>query len=102
MIVLWILAVLHARRGGYIKARGLAISALILGMVVVFAWWGVNALGVGLHSYGFTTGIWKSLGVFWAVESFVVAAAFALSILFPITGSMERSAKEKGDVASEA
>ena len=102
MIVLWILAVLHARRGGYIKARGLAISALILGMVVVFAWWGVNALGVGLHSYGFTTGIWKRLGVFWAVESFVVAAAFALSILFPITGSMERSAKEKGDVASEA
>jgi len=24
--------------------------------VVVFSWWGVNMLGVGLHSYGFTEG----------------------------------------------
>jgi len=83
MIVLWILAVLHARRGSYIKARGTAVSALILGMIVVFAWWGVNALGVGLHSYGFTTGIWKSLGVFWIVETFFIAAAIGISVLFP-------------------
>jgi ABC-type transport system involved in cytochrome c biogenesis permease subunit len=85
MIVLWILAILHARRGGYIKARGLAVSALLLGMIVVFAWWGVNALGVGLHSYGFTTGIWRSLALFWIVETFCIAAAFAISILFPVT-----------------
>lgn len=84
MIVLWALAVLHARRGGYIRRDGLALSAIVLGMIVVFAWWGVNALGVGLHSYGFTSGIWQTLAVFWFTEIILLAAGLAAFKIMPL------------------
>ena len=66
MIVLWSLAVLHARMGGYIKEWGLHLASLFTACVVVFSWWHVNFLGVGLHNYGFTAGkdtIWKFYAV---------------------------------------
>jgi len=47
MIILWELTILHARIGGYIRDRGVCISAIILGCIVAFSWWGVNLLGVG-------------------------------------------------------
>lgn len=56
VIVLWQLVIVHARLGGMIKDLGLALLTVVLGSVVVFSWFGVNQLGVGLHSYGFTTG----------------------------------------------
>ncbi len=84
LIVLWALAALHARRGGYIRRDGLALSTIVLGMIVVFAWWGVNALGVGLHSYGFTSGVWRSLAVFWLVETAVILAGLATLWIRPL------------------
>jgi len=48
-------------------------------MVIVFSWWGVNNLGVGLHSYGFTDGLWLILGVYWGIEAAVAAVGFLLS-----------------------
>jgi ABC-type transport system involved in cytochrome c biogenesis permease subunit len=72
MIVLWMLAVLHARMGGYIRDLGIAMSSVFGGMVVAFSWWGVNLLGVGLHSYGFTSGIMKSLVIFYGIETVVL------------------------------
>jgi len=84
LIVLWALAALHARRGGYIRRDGLALSTIVLGMIVVFAWWGVNALGVGLHSYGFTSGVWRSLAVFWIVETAVILAGLATLWMRPL------------------
>jgi ABC-type transport system involved in cytochrome c biogenesis permease subunit len=56
VIVLWQLVIVHARLGGMIRDLGLALLTVVLGSVVVFSWFGVNQLGVGLHSYGFTTG----------------------------------------------
>ena len=43
-------------------------------MIVAFSWWGVNQLGVGLHSYGFTSGIMNALVVYWAIELITIAA----------------------------
>jgi ABC-type transport system involved in cytochrome c biogenesis permease subunit len=66
MIVLWTLAILHARLGGYIRDWGLHFAAVFTGAVVTFSWWHVNFLGVGLHNYGFTAGkstIWVFYGV---------------------------------------
>lgn len=71
MIVLWLLAMVHLRLGGYVKAFGLSMMAIVLNIIVVFSWWGVNLLGIGLHSYGFTAGIAKTLYVFYAIEAFV-------------------------------
>jgi ABC-type transport system involved in cytochrome c biogenesis permease subunit len=53
LIVLWCAITLHARWGGFIRQRGLMIMALFGNIVTSFSWFGVNMLGVGLHSYGF-------------------------------------------------
>lgn len=54
LIVIWCAVVLHARWGGMIRERGLMAMALIGNIITAFSWFGVNLLGVGLHSYGFT------------------------------------------------
>jgi ABC-type transport system involved in cytochrome c biogenesis permease subunit len=62
IIVLWNALVLHARWGGMVKDRGLAILAVGGNIVTCWSWFGVNELGVGLHSYGFTEGVLPTLG----------------------------------------
>jgi ABC-type transport system involved in cytochrome c biogenesis permease subunit len=78
MIVLWTLVILHARLGGYIKDIGLHAMAVLQGVIISFSWFGVNAMGVGLHSYGFIAGIWKALGSAWAVMAIILAMAAGL------------------------
>jgi ABC-type transport system involved in cytochrome c biogenesis permease subunit len=53
LIVLWCAIILHARWGGFIRQRGLMVMAIFVNIVTSFSWFGVNMLGVGLHSYGF-------------------------------------------------
>ncbi len=65
MIVLMNLVILHARLGGYVKEAGFHCCCVVLGMITIFSWFGTNQLGVGLHSYGFTDGVWKWLYIFW-------------------------------------
>lgn len=79
LIVLWCLVMIHARAGGYIREIGVNVLSIFLAMVIVFSWWGVNNLGVGLHSYGFTDGLWLILGIYWGVEALVMAAGFILA-----------------------
>jgi ABC-type transport system involved in cytochrome c biogenesis permease subunit len=73
MIVLWELAILHSRLGGIIKNFGVCMAAVFGGIIVAFSWFGVNLLGVGLHSYGFTSGIARALLLFYIIESVVLA-----------------------------
>jgi ABC-type transport system involved in cytochrome c biogenesis permease subunit len=62
------LTVLHARYTGWFGAFGFAAWSVVSFSLVVMAWYGVNfVLGVGLHSYGVSSG-----GGFW-VGSFVLA-----------------------------
>jgi ABC-type transport system involved in cytochrome c biogenesis permease subunit len=75
LICLWVLMTLHARMGGYARDRGMAVLAVLAGVVVSASWWGVNLLNVGLHSYGFTSGVARTLYAFWAVEGLVVLAS---------------------------
>ena len=53
LIVLWCALTLHARWGGFIRQRGLMVMAILGNAITAFSWFGVNMLGVGLHSYGF-------------------------------------------------
>ena len=64
IIVLWNALALHARWGGMVKERGLAVLAVAGNIFVSWSWWGVNALGAGLHSYGFKQGTLLNLGLF--------------------------------------
>jgi ABC-type transport system involved in cytochrome c biogenesis permease subunit len=72
MIVLWELAILHAFAGGLIKRYGLNMAAIAGNIIVAFSWFGVNLLGVGLHSYGFTSGVQRTLLIFYGFESLVL------------------------------
>jgi ABC-type transport system involved in cytochrome c biogenesis permease subunit len=56
IIVLWNALVLHARWGRMAGPRGLAMLAVAGNIVTTWSWFGVNELGVGLHSYGFSNG----------------------------------------------
>ena len=53
LIVLWCALILHARWGGFIRQRGLMAMAIFGNAITAFSWFGVNMLGIGLHSYGF-------------------------------------------------
>ncbi len=64
IIVLWNALILHARWGGMVRERGLANLAIVGNIVTSWSWFGVNMLGIGLHSYGFTDAAFVWLVVF--------------------------------------
>ena len=55
LIILWSAVVFHARAAGLVQSQGFAVGAIVSLILVMFAWIGVNLLGIGMHSYGFTT-----------------------------------------------
>ncbi|HUE36747.1 MAG TPA: cytochrome c biogenesis protein CcsA [Candidatus Acidoferrum sp.] len=64
IIVLWNALILHLRWGGMIRERGLVNCAVFGNVVTSWSWFGVNMLGIGLHSYGFTEAAFKWLLLF--------------------------------------
>jgi ABC-type transport system involved in cytochrome c biogenesis permease subunit len=75
LIVLWCAIILHARWGGFIRPRGLMIMAIFGNVVTSFSWFGVNMLGVGLHSYGFMQKAFPWLVGFMASQLALMAVA---------------------------
>ena len=67
IIVLWNVLILHSRMGGLIRERGLMNMAIAGNIVTSWSWFGVNMLGIGLHSYGFMD------AAFWWLISFVAS-----------------------------
>jgi hypothetical protein len=47
-----------------IADRGLAVLSIGGNIVTAWSWFGVNELGIGLHSYGFTDGVVQALFTF--------------------------------------
>jgi ABC-type transport system involved in cytochrome c biogenesis permease subunit len=72
LIVLWNATILHARWGGLIRERGLAVMSVFGNIVVSLSWFGVNMLGVGLHSYGFMDQAFSTLTAFIASQLVVI------------------------------
>jgi ABC-type transport system involved in cytochrome c biogenesis permease subunit len=68
IIVLWNALILHMRWGGMIRERGLAVCVIGGNIVTSWSWFGVNMLGIGLHSYGFTDAAFKWLILFVASQ----------------------------------
>ena len=65
LIVLWNAIILHARWGGFVRERGIMAMAIFGNVITSLSWFGVNMLGVGLHSYGFME------SAFWALAGFI-------------------------------
>lgn len=81
LIVLWLIFLLHGRLAGKLDDLGFAAGMVCTNIVVALAWFGVNLLSVGLHSYGFTENAAFNLGLFCAVELFFALGCY-LAIKF--------------------
>jgi len=77
LIVLWNAIILHARWGRYVTEKGIMAMAIFGNVITSLSWFGVNMLGVGLHSYGFMD------KAFWALFAFIATqlALMALCLL---------------------
>ena len=82
IIVLWNALILHARWGGMVRQKGLAVLAVIGNITTAWSWFGVNELGVGLHSYGFTEGVLRNLGLFVISQMLIVSFAIIAMALY--------------------
>ena len=79
LIILWCAIIFHCRISKLINPLGLAVGCVIGLIVVMWAWFGVNLLSVGLHSYGFTSGIANTLMLYVIAE--VVFCVVAVTLL---------------------
>lgn len=73
LIVLWLAWILHGRVSGHFRSRGFAAALALTNVAVAVTWFGVNLLGVGLHSYGFISGIAAGLAAFCVFQIITVA-----------------------------
>ena len=81
LIALWCAILFHARLGGLIKEVIFAAGAIFGIVVVMWAWFGINLLGVGLHSYGFIDGVFNRLVIYSLLQ-----VTFILGMLSIILG----------------
>ena len=72
LIVIWNALILHARWGGLVKHRGMALLAIAGNIVTTWSWFGTNLLGVGLHAYGFKEGTKWGLIIFSGSQLFII------------------------------
>jgi ABC-type transport system involved in cytochrome c biogenesis permease subunit len=107
LIVLWNAILLHARWGGYVRERGIAVMAVFGNIITSLSWFGVNMLGVGLHSYGFMDQAFVGLFAFIASQVVIIGLGLipyrywrgirARTAVFPTEQLRYRSrAKEEG------
>ena len=68
LIIIWSAILFHALLAKMVKEQGFCYGSVIGVVAVALAWFGVNLLGVGLHSYGFTSGIATALLFFCLFE----------------------------------
>lgn len=76
LIVLWLTWVFHGQIAG--RLNRLQSGALYAGLsvVVAIAWFGVNLLSTGLHSYGFISGVATGLAAFCLAEIALITTLY--------------------------
>ncbi len=72
MIVLWIAICIHCKALRLCSDRIFLSLAVFGNVVTAWAWFGVNLLGVGLHSYGYMSGGWKYFFIFVASQILIM------------------------------
>ena len=72
LIVIWNAIILHVRWGNLVQERGVMNLAVFGNIVTSFSWFGVNMLGIGLHSYGFMDAAFKWLMIFIVSQLLVI------------------------------
>ena len=76
LIVMWHLMLLHLRISGIVKPLGFVFWTSFVNIIVALAWFGVNLLNVGLHSYGFTDNVATNLFIFIFCEIILITSCY--------------------------
>ena len=97
MIVIWNAIILHAKWCGMARQKGLVALAIFGNIITAFSWFGVNLLGVGLHSYGFTDSGYEMQRLF-AIINMVFIALCCMKL--PHWSRYAEERKEETDTAS--
>ena len=85
-------AILHGRLAGWLRELGFTIGVVAAFLGVLMAWYGVNfILGVGLHSYGFSTG---------GLPYVIAFVTFEIVLLVVVGLKVKRNAKLPGTPVS--
>ena len=95
LIVIWNAIILHARWGGLVRDRGLMNLAVFGNIITSFSWFGVNMLGIGLHSYGFMDAAFKWLMLFVGSQAVIIGLG-----LLPL--NLWRSFRKQTNLPSES
>lgn len=97
LIVLWNALILHARWGGLVRDRGIMNLAVFGNIITSFSWFGVNMLGIGLHSYGFMDSAFNVLRIFIASQvGIILLGSLPLSVWrsFRVAPAPSKGAKD--------
>ncbi len=79
VIILWYALLFHAHRAGWLGRIGVAVGAVAGIQWILLAWFGVNMLGIGMHSYGHVSGRGPLIAM---VLFFGFECAFVYALLF--------------------
>ena len=79
LICLWLIALLHGRISKQLSEIMFAGFAALTSVTVALAWFGVNLLSTGLHSYGFTENIALNLILFVTFELLLITTLVYLN-----------------------
>ncbi len=75
IIVLYVAVCLHAKIFKLISDRAFLAMAVFANVVTAWAWFGVNMLGIGMHSYGFFDSKWGYFFIFVASQLLIMLLA---------------------------
>ncbi len=92
MIVLWNAIVLHARWDKLVRERGFALLCIGGNIITAWSWFGTNQLGIGLHSYGFTSSVLQLLAGFVVVHLIIILLGWLLTVSEKHPGSKSEPA----------
>ena len=100
IIVLWNAIILHARWGHMVEERGLMNLAIFGNIVTSYSWFGVNMLGIGLHSYGFMDAAFRWLMVF-VVSQLVLIAIGLVPVKYRVSARSSARARRPSAIGGE-
>ncbi len=76
IIVLYVAVCVHAKIFNLVSNRAFLALAVFANIVTAWAWFGVNMLGIGLHSYGFFDSKWGYFFIFVTSQLAIMCLAF--------------------------
>ena len=78
LICLWLITLLHGKISGSLNNLKFIVGCALTSVTVAIAWFGVNLLSTGLHSYGFTENIATNLILFISFEILLITGLYIM------------------------